>query len=378
MVHAQFRVVGRTSVTIFAGTEVMQSQQADPNPGNDDQQFQVFPPSSISSIDPPAINGSPTVGSTFSATQGTWSPPAWPYTYTYHWDRCAPSGGPCATLDGGQTYDVTDADAGCTLQAIVTASSGNGSTNAVSAADDPGPGRTMRSRPGSAAAAGIQAAGPADCEMGDRPAARDRQPPLQRSARSRSAAWLLRRASCGTTPVRHVPDAVGRPLGRAGESRIADLRGRTPSSTIRSRCTTAPVHIGHRQCAEADRRTCIRSSDTRLARSPRRAGNDQKHDLQPFLAHAQQPDAGFLRKLKSRQMRQYHDVGPASAYAEDALVPVGLGGSASAPANLWPEQLPLAKRRDLLEQNLNRQVCSGTTTLRAAQRQIIGLKRRAG
>ena len=77
-------------------------------------------------------------------------------------------------------------------------------------------------------------------------------------------------------------------------------------------------------------------------------------------------------------MRQYHEVGPASAYTEDALVSVGLGGSASAPANLWPEQLPLAKRRDILEQNLNRQVCSGKTTLREAQRQIIGLKRRAG
>ena len=91
-----------------------------------------------------------------------------------------------------------------------------------------------------------------------------------------------------------------------------------------------------------------------------------------------QPTAGFLRKLKSRQMRQYHDVGPASAYGEDALVPVGLGGSASAPANLWPELLSLAKRRDLLEQDLNRQVCSGKTTLRAARQRIVGLKRRAG
>jgi hypothetical protein len=90
-----------------------------------------------------------------------------------------------------------------------------------------------------------------------------------------------------------------------------------------------------------------------------------------------QPMAAFLQKLKNRQMRQYHDVGPPSAYAEDALVPVGLGGSASAPANLWPENLALAKRRNTLEQALNRQVCSGASTLRAAQRRIVGLKRRA-
>ena len=379
VVHVQFRVVGRTSVTIFAGVDVVQSQQADPNPGNNAQQLQVFPPSSISSIGPPTISGSPTVGSTISATQGTWSPPAWPYTYTYHWNRCAPSPGPCATLNGGQTYYVTDADAGCALQVVVTASSGSGSSNAVSAATAPVPG-------------GPCVPGPVQ-----------QPPPVVAPPGPVAVKWVAALPHAIVNHLYNAPLAVDPPSGFSAALHTGRLPYGiyiTPSGGLSgvpvspgSLTFTVNAVFDNFQSAASPHQFTLVIDNAPSTQTVVRAsaaltpGSLDSHVTQatirsticsPAWRTRAQPTVGFLRKLKSRQMRQYHDVGPASAYAEDALVPVGLGGSASAPANLWPEQLSLAKRRDLLEQNLNRKVCSGMTTLRAAQQQIIGLKRRTG
>jgi len=53
----------------------------------------------------------------------------------------------------------------------------------------------------------------------------------------------------------------------------------------------------------------------------------------------------------------------------DHLVPLELGGSNDA-TNLWVEAGPLPNPKDAVEDALNHQVCDGTLTLRAAQRQI--------
>lgn len=82
---------------------------------------------------PPAISGTAQVGSTLTASQGTWS--GNPTKYTYAWNRCDSKGNNCAAISGAtsSTYTVTAADAGTTLRVAVTASNSTGSTTATSA-----------------------------------------------------------------------------------------------------------------------------------------------------------------------------------------------------------------------------------------------------
>jgi hypothetical protein len=81
----------------------------------------------------PSISGTPAVGSTLTASQGSWS--GSPTSYTYAWSRCDANGNSCATIDGAtsNTYTVSEADAGGTLRVLVTATNANGSTQFVSA-----------------------------------------------------------------------------------------------------------------------------------------------------------------------------------------------------------------------------------------------------
>jgi hypothetical protein len=53
----------------------------------------------------------------------------------------------------------------------------------------------------------------------------------------------------------------------------------------------------------------------------------------------------------------------------DHLVPLELGGSNDT-TNLWVEAGPLPNPKDAVEDALNREVCDGTLSLRAAQREI--------
>jgi hypothetical protein len=56
-------------------------------------------------------------------------------------------------------------------------------------------------------------------------------------------------------------------------------------------------------------------------------------------------------------------------YEIDHLVPLELGGS-NRPANLWPQPLADAKRKDRVEEQLHDLVCAGRMSLDAAQRAI--------
>lgn len=82
----------------------------------------------------PQITGTASVGSTLTATTGTWSGSA-PITYTYAWERCATNGASCAAIAGAtaQTYEAASADAAHTLRVVVTASNAAGSGQATSA-----------------------------------------------------------------------------------------------------------------------------------------------------------------------------------------------------------------------------------------------------
>lgn len=90
------------------------------------------------------------------------------------------------------------------------------------------------------------------------------------------------------------------------------------------------------------------------------------------------PPTDYTTALKLRQMRAYDETGPPSAYQEDHLVSLELGGHPTDPRNLWPEPYPRAAQVDAIENELNAEVCSGSLTLAEAQARESALKHRHG
>jgi hypothetical protein len=90
------------------------------------------------------------------------------------------------------------------------------------------------------------------------------------------------------------------------------------------------------------------------------------------------PPVEFTNALKQRQLRQYGLRGPPSAYQEDHLISLELGGNPADPRNLWPEPYPRASAVDRIENDLNHRVCTGSLTLAEAQRRESALKHRDG
>jgi hypothetical protein len=85
----------------------------------------------------PRITGTATVGSTLSASQGTWN--GAPTSFAYQWVRCPrsggqPSGADCAAIGGATTtqYVVSTADVDRRLRVRVTASNADGSRTVAS------------------------------------------------------------------------------------------------------------------------------------------------------------------------------------------------------------------------------------------------------
>lgn len=90
------------------------------------------------------------------------------------------------------------------------------------------------------------------------------------------------------------------------------------------------------------------------------------------------PPTDYTNALKRRQMRAYGEHGPMSAYQEDHLVSLELGGDPTDPQNLWPEPYPRAATVDSIENELNAQVCSGHLSLADAQRKEAQIKHTQG
>src|SRR5712671_2072959 len=82
---------------------------------------------------PPAIFGTPTVGQTLTASDGTWSNA--PTSFAYQWLRCNGGGNSCVSVANAtqKTYTLVDADAGHTMRVRVTATNADGSASAQSA-----------------------------------------------------------------------------------------------------------------------------------------------------------------------------------------------------------------------------------------------------
>lgn len=77
----------------------------------------------------PTISGSPTVGSTLTVSNGTWTGAR---TFSYQWQQCDAAGNNCVDIAGahGSTYGVRSADVGHELRARVKAANKYGSTTA--------------------------------------------------------------------------------------------------------------------------------------------------------------------------------------------------------------------------------------------------------
>ena len=82
---------------------------------------------------PPSISGTPQVGNTLTASDGSWAG-AQPFTFSYQWRRCDNTGGACADIAGAtaKAYAVNSADDGKTLRVRVTARNGRGSSSSTS------------------------------------------------------------------------------------------------------------------------------------------------------------------------------------------------------------------------------------------------------
>jgi hypothetical protein len=90
------------------------------------------------------------------------------------------------------------------------------------------------------------------------------------------------------------------------------------------------------------------------------------------------PPTEYTNALKRQQLREYSLTGPLSAYQEDHLISLELGGHPTDPRNLWPEPYPRAAQVDAIENDLNRRVCDGSLALADAQLRESALKHRDG
>jgi hypothetical protein len=90
------------------------------------------------------------------------------------------------------------------------------------------------------------------------------------------------------------------------------------------------------------------------------------------------PPVSYTNGLKTQGIRQYALRGPPSAFQEDHLISLELGGNPTDPRNLWPEPYPRAAAVDEIENQLNHLVCSGRITLAEGQRRESALKHTQG
>ena len=148
-------------------------------------------------------------------------------------------------------------------------------------------------------------------------------------------------------------------LALAGAVLVAALprcSGRSPGPIVRASWALTPGVLNPAVTQATIRATICRPGWTRTVRPP----------------------VSYTNDLKRKGLLQYGLRGPPSAYQEDHLISLEMGGSPTDPRNLWPEPYPRAAAVDKLENELNHRICTGSLTLAQAQREESALKHRDG
>lgn len=90
------------------------------------------------------------------------------------------------------------------------------------------------------------------------------------------------------------------------------------------------------------------------------------------------PPVSYTNALKAKQLASgpYKSSDPPSAFEEDHLISLELGGHPTSEKNLWPEPYTPkdgkgARKKDRVESLLKRLVCSGQIKLNQAQREVL-------
>lgn len=98
----------------------------------------------------------------------------------------------------------------------------------------------------------------------------------------------------------------------------------------------------------------------------------------PGWTRTVRPPVSYTNHLKEVQLARYGLHGALSAFQEDHLVSLELGGNPTDARNLWPEPYPRASEVDRVENQLNHEVCTGALTLADAQRKESAMKHKDG
>ncbi len=141
----------------------------------------------------------------------------------------------------------------------------------------------------------------------------------------------------------------------------------------RPRCRAAPVAVPGAQ-------SCVRAGWSRRASSIPRSR--RRTSRRRSAGTAGPGPSGRLCRTRTpsrrKALRQYRLRGPPSAFQEDHLISLELGGDPVDPRNLWPEPYPRASAVDRIENDLNHRVCTGSLSLADAQRRESALKHEDG
>lgn len=125
--------------------------------------------------------------------------------------------------------------------------------------------------------------------------------------------------------------------------------------------------------------------DARCTPGAIRAGVSLSAICRRGYSRSVRPPESYTEPLKLRQMRAYGLSGRPSAYEEDHLVPLSIGGAPTDPVNLWPEPRRgsyNADEKDHLETWVARMACARQIPLALLQHQMASdwtvLSRAAG
>jgi hypothetical protein len=151
----------------------------------------------------PTLSGATTVGSTLTATPGSWNGST-PFSYVYQWQRCDTAGNNCQSIGGAtaQTYQLASADAGSTLRVQVTASNAAGSSNAPSG-------------PTGLIAAAVAPTGCPSAPTGQTVAASTVQSPARLQITLVSSSGAITNATQAFTATFRITDTCGQPVSGA-------------------------------------------------------------------------------------------------------------------------------------------------------------------